>query len=54
MKFWIGVGVLKPRDGSFRQIILSPGQLKTARYEFEDVHIEKLQGKNFRNVRVLN
>ncbi|OGL32404.1 hypothetical protein A3E76_02565 [Candidatus Saccharibacteria bacterium RIFCSPHIGHO2_12_FULL_44_22] len=53
MKFWVGVGVLKPSDDSFRQIILSPGQLKETRFEFEDVRIEGLEGKNFKKVRVL-
>jgi hypothetical protein len=54
MKFWIGVGVLLPKNDSFRQIILSWGQLQQARCRMEDVHIDGLEGKNFGRIRVLN
>jgi len=52
MKFWIGAGVLKPRDDSFRQIILSPSQLETAHFKWETVELG-LPGKNFHKIRVL-
>jgi hypothetical protein len=52
-KFWAGVGVLKPKDGSFRQIVLSPSQLQGAAFTWEDVQIAGLEGKNFHKIRVL-
>jgi hypothetical protein len=53
MKFWVGAGVLKPKDNSFRQIILSPTQLEKAHCDFEDVNIGGLLGKNFNRIRIL-
>ena len=52
-KSWVGVGALKPRDDSYRQIILSPNQLEQAKFDFEDVDTEGLNGKNFHKIRVL-
>jgi hypothetical protein len=52
-KFWAGVGALKPRDDSYRQLVLSPSQLEKADYTFEPVSIDNLVGKNFSKVRVL-
>ena len=52
-KFWVGVGALKPRDDSFRQIILTPKQLQDTRFDFEAVRLDGLDGKNFKRVRVL-
>jgi hypothetical protein len=53
MKFWIGVGVLRPKDDSFRQIILSPTQLGKTNFFPEDVRIEGLNGKNFNKIRII-
>ncbi len=53
MKFWVGAGVLKPKDDSFRQLILSPGQLEKSQFEFEPILINGLDGKNFKKIRVL-
>ena len=52
-KSWVGVGALKPRDGSYRQIILSPNQLEDSKFSFENIEIEGLSGKNFHKIRVL-
>lgn len=52
-KFWTGVGALKPRDDGLRQMILSPKQLEAAEFDWEDVRLQGLQGKNFGRVRVL-
>jgi hypothetical protein len=52
-KFWIGVGALKPKSDGFDQIILSPKQLQAAQYEWQDIAIERLDGKNFSKIRVL-
>lgn len=52
-KFWAGVGALKPRDDSFRQVVLSPKQLETASFDWGNVKLEGLPGKNFSSIRVL-
>ncbi len=51
MKFWIGVGVLKQSDKSWRQIIISPKQLEKTELEWEKVNIQGLNGKNFSKIR---
>lgn len=53
MKFWVGTGVLKPKDGSYRQVIFSPNQIKKAQFNNELVSIAGLSGKNFHKIRVL-
>lgn len=53
MKFWIGTGVLKTKDDSYRQIVMSPGQLKDTEYQWQDLNIPSLSGKNFKKIRVL-
>lgn len=53
-KFWAGVGALQPRDESFRQVVLSPKQLAAATYNWGDVKIEGLVGKNFSRIRVIS
>lgn len=52
MKFWIGVGALKPKDNNYRQIILSPNQLEQLKFSFEDINIEGLSAKNFAKIRI--
>jgi hypothetical protein len=54
MKFWIGAGVLKPRNGSFRQLVLSPNQLKNAEFKIEQASFKGLGGKNFKEIKVLS
>lgn len=53
MKFWIGVGVLKPKGGSYQEVILSPDQLSRAHFSTEEISISNLTGKNFSKIRVL-
>ncbi|HSW99320.1 MAG TPA: hypothetical protein VLF71_05810 [Candidatus Saccharimonadales bacterium] len=53
MKFWVGVGVLKPDGDGFRQVIISWRQLQEAHFTFEDTRIAGLDGKNFQKIRVL-
>ncbi|MEK7594313.1 MAG: hypothetical protein AAB436_01590 [Patescibacteria group bacterium] len=50
MKFWVGAGLLRPREASFRQIILSPSQLEKTILHTEPVDIENLTGKNFSRI----
>lgn len=52
MKFWIGVGVLKKTGDTYRQIIYSSNQLNSGVFDFEDIDIEGLSGKNFRKIRI--
>lgn len=52
MKFWVGVGVLQPNNDSYRQLILSPKQLETAEFEWQNVSL-RISGKNFTKIRVL-
>lgn len=54
MKFWVGAGVLKKRDGEYRQLIFSPNQLANNEFSFEDVGISGLEGKTFKKVRVVS
>lgn len=52
-KFWAGVGTLEPFGDSYVELVLSPKQLEEANYDWQDIHIEGLEGKNFNRVRVL-
>lgn len=53
-KYWVGVGVLKPRDdGSLYQTVLSPKQLQSSQFDWHDVGFSGLTGKNFSKIRVI-
>jgi len=52
MKFWIGVGVLKPRDDSYRQLVLSPKQLNNTQVNWVEISIAGLSGRNFKKIRI--
>lgn len=52
VKFWVGVGVLRRSDDSYRQLVLSPKQLETAEFDWQDVNLG-IGGKNFSKIRVL-
>ena len=52
-KFWASVGVLEKSGDSYDMLVLSPKQLAAATFDWEDVHIEGLSGKNFSNIRVV-
>ena len=53
MKFWIGVGALKPKNDSFEITILSQNQLAKTKYKFEPISIKNLVGKNFAKIRIV-
>jgi len=53
-KYWVGVGVLKPKDGGFRQVVLSPSQLENSIYDWKDAKLAGLTGKNFSKIRILS
>lgn len=52
-KFWVGVGALERKGGSYNEIILTPKQLEAAKFDWEEVSIEGLKGKNFSKIRVI-
>ncbi len=52
VKFWVGVGVLKKEEDSYKQYVFSPKQLETNTFTKENIAIEGLNGKNFKTIRV--
>lgn len=52
-KFWVAVGALMPADEAYMEVVLTPKQLAKAEYEWQDVDLNGLQGRNFRRIRVL-
>jgi hypothetical protein len=54
MKFWIGVGALRLKNGSYDMTVMSQSQLTKTEFNLEPVSIEGLSGKNFSQVRVLS
>lgn len=52
-KFWVGVGALKPDGESYKMVILSPSQIDTADFEWQNIDID-LSGKNFNKIRILH
>jgi hypothetical protein len=52
-KFWAAVGVLEKSDAGFNELVLTPNQLASANFEWQDVNLEGLAGKNFKRIRVL-
>lgn len=53
-KFWVGVGALKIDGDSYKEVILTPRQLTNANFEWQDVHINGLNGQDFRKIRIVN
>jgi hypothetical protein len=54
VKFWVGIGALKKTAESYQEYILSPKQLSAAKFEWEDIDIGGLIGKNFKRIRILS
>jgi hypothetical protein len=52
-KFWAGVGALEKSGDSYNELVLTPKQLSSAQFDWEAVHLDGLQGKNFSKIRVL-
>lgn len=52
-KFWAAVGVLERDGDTFHELVLTPKQLKAANFEWEEVNLPSLKGKNFQRVRIL-
>jgi len=53
VKFWVGLGALEKRKESFMERVLSFKQYENAEFEFENISIDGLEGKNFKKIRVL-
>ncbi len=53
-KFWAAVGVLQPNGEKFAELVLTPKQLESAEFDWHNVEIKGLEGKNFERVRVLS
>jgi len=53
VKFWVGVGALQKRGGSFIETILSPSQIGKTRTTWEPVRINGLNGRNFSKIRIV-
>lgn len=52
-KFWFAAGALEHTDKSYNQIVLTPKQLKSVKYNWEKVDLPGLVGKNFKRIRVV-
>ncbi len=53
-KFWVGVGALKTDGDSYKEVILSPKQLEEANFDWQEIHIDSLDGQNFQKIRLLS
>jgi pyoverdine/dityrosine biosynthesis protein Dit1 len=53
-KFWVGIGILKKINDTYIEYILSPSQIKNSNLKKEDISIEGLNEKNFKNIKILN
>jgi hypothetical protein len=53
-KFWAGIGALERSGNKYNEIILTPKQLESAKFAWEDTNINGLQGKNLSKIRILS
>lgn len=53
-KFWVGVGAVEKSGDSYNALVLTPKQLEKNNFEWQDVDIVGLPGKNFKRIRVLS
>lgn len=52
-KFWAGVGALQPEGEKYAELVLTPKQLETIPYLWEDISIPGLDSRNFKKIRIL-
>lgn len=52
-KFWAAVGALEKDGEDFHEVVLTPKQLAETKFNWEDISIEGLTGKNFKKIRIL-
>lgn len=53
VKFWIGIGALKSNEEDYNMLILSPKQLEQNNFKKEKINISGLNGKNFKEIRII-
>lgn len=53
-KFWVGVGAVEKSGDGYNALVLTPKQLEKNNFEWQDVNIDGLPGKNFKRIRVLS
>ncbi|MCL2451939.1 hypothetical protein FWD20_03705 [Candidatus Saccharibacteria bacterium] len=51
-KFWASVGVLQPDGGGYKDLALSPTQLGSAQFEWQNINLG-ISGKNFSKIRII-
>lgn len=52
-KFWVGAGALKKENNQFKEYVFSPSQLEESKFNWEEIQIEGLSGKNFNKIRIM-
>lgn len=52
-KFWAGVGALEPKGDKYVDLVLTPKQLEKAVFEWKDISLPGLVGKNFKRIRII-
>ncbi|MCL2338663.1 MAG: hypothetical protein FWC51_01765, partial [Proteobacteria bacterium] len=52
-KHWCGTGVLMRKNDDFRMRILSAANLATTAFEWQNIEIPGLTGKNFHKIRII-
>ena len=52
-KFWAAVGALEKAADGYHELVLTPAQLEKAQFDWEDIRLDGLQGKNFSRVRIV-
>jgi hypothetical protein len=52
-KFWASVGALEHSDDSYDMLVLSPKQVEASTFDWQDVTLPGLSGKNFHKIRIL-
>lgn len=53
VRFWVGAGALLKREDSYIENVLSPTQLERAAFDWADLSIQGLEGRNFKRLRIL-
>jgi hypothetical protein len=53
-KFWVGIGILKKIKDDFIEYVFSPSQIINSKLVKENIVIEGLSGKNFKEIKVFD
>ncbi len=52
-KFWAGVGALVPDGEKYAELVITPKQLETMSFKWEDISIPGLNSRNFKKIRIV-